>query len=96
MTPSDFMLFFILAAFLVLATRLTYLMGKQRRYLALSITGLVWLVFTVAMFFGLENAGTWDGFTYMAAVWGISAPVAAGALVGGAIVLVTKDNKIDV
>lgn len=55
-----------------------------------------WLAFTVAMFFGLEHASGWDGLTYAAALLGISAPVAVGALVGGTVVLVTKDNKIDV
>ncbi len=71
---------------------LTSWLGKNRINMGLVAVGLALAGFTGAMFFGLDQATGWDGLGYVMALLGISAPAAAGSLIGGAYGLVQKEK----
>ena len=43
---------------------------------------VLWALFTAVMVFGLANASGWDGLGYVIGLIGVSAPSAAGGLLG--------------
>lgn len=73
---------------------LTFWLAKRAHRLGGLGLSLVWLVFTAGMFFGLEQSTGWDGLGFLAGLIGISAPVAVGGLIGGAIGLAKREDVI--
>jgi len=60
------------------------LIKRRRHGLAVGCC-IAWAGFTAWMFFGMEQASGWDGLTYALALIGLSAPVAAGGVIGGVL-----------
>jgi hypothetical protein len=69
--------------------------GKNRFKGGLICFGLLWLGFTVAMFFGMEAASGWDGLGYVLGLIGLSLPAGLGALLGGLVGWFKKENTLD-
>ena len=73
----------------------SFAFGKNRFKGGLICFGLLWLGFTVAMFFGMEAASGWDGLGYLVGLIGLSVPVGIGALLGGLVGWFRKENTVD-
>lgn len=94
MDIETLMVFGIPAVIFAVTVWMTFWMSKRAYRLGLISLGLVWLVFTAGMFFGLEQAVGWDGLGFLLALIGISAPVGVGAIIGGAIGLVKREDVV--
>ena len=81
-----------LASF-VLSIWLTYVLGTKRNVKMLAMLGGVWAVTTLGLFIGMFEASGYDGLAYLFALLGFSAPGGVGALIGGIMGWMKKDNE---
>ncbi|MBR2658070.1 MAG: hypothetical protein IKD58_16595 [Loktanella sp.] len=86
-----FLVVFPTAAFAA-ATALSFWFGRLKTQLGLWSMAVVWLGFTVAMIFGLEQATGWDGLVYVFGLLFLALPAGLGALIGGIIGWKQKEN----
>lgn len=83
MTQEEVLIVAIPLTTLIVSTVVAYLSGKAQSRTALTTLGVIWVGFTAAMFFGMQNATGWDGLGYAAALIGLAAPAGAGFGLGG-------------
>lgn len=74
---------------------ISFAFGKNRFTGGLVVIGLLWLGFTVAMFFGMEASPGLDGLGYLVGLIGLSVPVGICALLGGVVGWFRKENSVD-
>ncbi len=85
MITEDILVFVVPAVAFALTVAAGYFSGKARSLAASVMLGLVWTGFTVAMFFGMENASGWDGLGYLLGLLFISAPTGLGLSIGSLV-----------
>ncbi len=73
---------------------LSFYLAKLRSLIGLCALNVLWIGFTAAMLFGLDQANSWDGLVFMAALLGISAPVGVGSMIGCTFGLVKRNDTI--
>lgn len=80
---EDVILFGVPVVAFVATLFVTFRLGKTKNGAGLIGCGLVWLTFTVFMFFGMQNASGWDGLSYLLGLILLGAPSGLAALIGG-------------
>ena len=69
----------------VVAVGLAFWMGRRQSRLGLWVLAVVWLVFTLAMIFGVNTINGWDRVLYMLGLIIVSCPAGLGALIGASL-----------
>lgn len=95
MYGEDVVIFGVPLAVFLVSLFTCFSFGKQRYKKGLVAIGLLLLGFTVAMFVGMGASSGWDGLIYLFALIGIGAPAGVGALLGGLVGWLKKENTVD-
>ncbi|MEJ8560187.1 hypothetical protein QTO30_02310 [Yoonia sp. GPGPB17] len=85
MYNGDIVLFAVIGAIFLGAAFPAFFLGRRQSKLGLSILGLIWVAFTGALFFGMNNGNKYEELAYLFALIGISAPVGLGGLIGSLV-----------
>ncbi len=85
MLTEEILVFVVPVVAFALTAAAGYFSVKARSLAASLMLGLVWAGFTVAMFFGIENASGWDGLGYLIGLLFISAPTGLGLGIGSLV-----------
>ncbi len=90
---EEYLLIYGVPAVVFLAAAFTcFKFGKSGNRQGFGWLAGIWVVFTGGMFFGIEASTGWDGLGYVLALIGISAPVAAGGLIGSIVGWTKRDE----
>ena len=95
MHGEDFGVYAVPLVVFLVSLFISFALGKNRVTGGLVAIGLLWLGFTVAMFFGMEASPGLDGLGYLLGLIGLSVPVGIGALLGGLVGWFKKENTVD-
>jgi hypothetical protein len=95
MHSEDIIVYAVPLAVFLASLFISFAFGKNRFTGGLVVIGLLWLGFTVAMFFGMEASPGLDGLGYLVGLIGLSVPVGIGALLGGLVGWFRKENSVD-
>ena len=94
MISEEILIFVVPVIAFALSGAAGYFAGKARSLAASVMLGLVWAGFTVAMFFGMENASGWDGLGYAIGLVFISAPTGLGLGIGSLVGWLKNGNTV--